>query len=199
MYSNRNSITPLVFINIIVFGFTYMFCPSFVYYLALSPSWIIYKHAFWQFITYFFMHASFSHLLFNMLALYVFGTEVERRLGTKQFLTFYFLCGILSGVCSFVVYYLCGQNALLLGASGSIYGLLLLFSCLYPRSIVYVFGIIPIKAPVLVLVYFGIELLSQFANDGIAHITHLFGLLIGMLYVMLKLKMNPFEVWRRGY
>ena len=116
-----------------------------------------------------------------MLSLYIFGTAVERRIGSREFTLYYLLCGTLCGVASYAMYYLANTNVVLLGASGAIYALLILFSALYPRAVIYVFGIIPVQAPLLIIIYFVIELAGGlFSYDGVAHMTHLFGLLFAL-------------------
>ena len=86
-YSNRT--VSLIVINFAVFALTAFLFPRLEYYLGLVPAYIYYKHYYWQFFTYMFTHSGISHLIFNMLALYIFGTAVEHRLGSKEFLLYY--------------------------------------------------------------------------------------------------------------
>ena len=130
-----------------------------------------------------------------MLSLYIFGRAVEHRVGSREFLLYYLLVGTLSGIASYFMYYLTGTNVILVGASGAIYGLLILFAVLYPYAVILVFGIIPVKAPLLVAIYFFISLFSGFSASSTAHLTHLFGLVFGFLYILIRLKINPFSVW----
>ena len=153
-YTYSNVTTILVVINFIVFCLTRFLMPSLTYYLALVPRYILYRHWYWQFLTYMFVHGSVSHFLFNMLSLYIFGSAVERRIGSREFTLYYLLCGTLCGVASYAMYYLANTNVVLLGASGAIYALLILFSALYPSAVIYVFGIIPVQAPLLIIIYF---------------------------------------------
>lgn len=197
-YTYSNVTTILVVINFIVFCLTQFLMPSLTYYLALVPRYILYRHWYWQFLTYMFVHGSVSHFLFNMLSLYIFGTAVERRIGSREFTLYYLLCGTLCGVASYAMYYLANTNVVLLGASGAIYALLILFSALYPRAVIYVFGIIPVQAPLLIIIYFVIELAGGlFSYDGVAHMTHLFGLLFGLIYMLVRMRINPLREWRR--
>ena len=83
------------------------------------------------------------------------------------------------------MYYLTGTNVILVGASGAIYGLLILFAVLYPYAVILVFGIIPVKAPLLVAIYFFISLFSGFSASSTAHLTHLFGLVFRFLYILI--------------
>jgi len=164
----------------------------------MIPSFVLHGYV-WQFFTYMFVHSGFSHLLFNMLSLFIFGSMVERRIGSKEFLLFYFLTGIFSGIISFISYYLAGTNVVLVGASGAIYGVLLMFAVFYPYSVIFIFGIIPVRAPILVVLYAIIELSSQVFGMGgnIAHLTHLSGLVFAYLYCRIRMRINPTEVFRR--
>lgn len=197
-YTYSNVTTILVVINFIVFCLTRFLMPSLTYYLALVPRYILYRHWYWQFLTYMFVHGSVSHFLFNMLSLYIFGSAVEHRIGSREFTLYYLLCGTLCGVASYAMYYLANTNVVLLGASGAIYALLILFSALYPRAVIYVFGIIPVQAPLLIIIYIVIELAGGlFSYDGVAHMTHLFGLLFGLIYMLVRMRINPLREWRR--
>lgn len=151
---------------------------------------------YWQFFTYMFVQVSPMHLISNMLVLIIFGQVLERSVGTREFLLYYLLCGTLSGITAYFIYILTGQwGVVLLGASGAIYSLLMLFATLYPNSRVYIFGIIPVRAPILVLLYFVIDFVGQFRSDGIAHSVHLLGLLFGFLYILIRMKINPLRQW----
>ncbi|MDT4762597.1 rhomboid family intramembrane serine protease [Sphaerochaeta sp. PS] len=196
--SYKNLTLKLVIINALVYLLTSMLYPDSTYYLAMIPSLVL-KGYVWQLFTYMFVHGGFSHLLFNMISLYLFGTMVEQRVGSKEFLLFYLLAGLFSGILSFVSYYLSGTNVILLGASGAIYGVLLMFAVFYPYARVFVFGLIPLRAPTLVIVYTAIELYSQVFSRGgdVAHLTHLSGLLFAYLYCRIRMNINPVDVFRR--
>jgi len=157
-------------------------------------------HFWWQPVTYMFVHANWSHLIFNMLGLLCFGFIVERTIGSLEFLLFYFVCGIFDGVISLLLYRLLGVNTLLVGASGAIYSILLLYAVLFPRSILRIWGIIPIPAPVLVLVYAVVEIVSQFfGQSGVAHLTHLTGFLMAYIYLRVRMRVKPIKVWIEAY
>jgi membrane associated rhomboid family serine protease len=195
-YSNVT--LKLVILNFIVYALIRLIWPSGFYYLSMIPSMVL-QGAWWQFLTYMFVHANFSHIFFNMFALYIFGTAIESRIGSREFLCFYLVVGILSGIFSFFCYYLTGNNVVLMGASGAIYGVMLLFAVFFPFSTIYIFALIPVRAPYLIIAYFAIELFSQvFAvAGGVAHLTHLGGLLFGFLYCLIRMKINPIDVWKR--
>ena len=194
----RNFTLALVILNVIVYAVTSLIYPRATFYLAMIPSLVLHGWL-WQFVTYMFVHGGFSHLLFNMLSLYIFGSMVERRIGSKEFLLFYLLTGLFSGIISFISYYLGGMNVVLVGASGAIYGVLLLFAVFFPYSVIFVFGIIPVRAPILIIIYALIELYSQVFGRGgnVAHLTHLSGLAFAYLYCRIRMRINPFEVFRR--
>src|SRR5947209_17494307 len=110
--------------------------PIFNYFL-LVPYDVVHRLMVWQLVTYMFLHSlqSFFHILFNMLALWMFGTPVEQTWGTRRFLQYYFLCGIGGGICVVLANYLFGNpHTSTLGASGAIYGLLLAFGMLFPNQ-----------------------------------------------------------------
>lgn len=194
----KNFTLVIVVINAILYLVTEFINPRATIYLAMIPSLVL-RGWLWQFVTYMFVHSGFSHILFNMLSLYIFGSMVEKRIGSKEFLLFYLLTGTLSGVVSFVSYVLAGTNVILVGASGAIYGVLLMFAVFFPYSVIYVFGILPVRAPILVIVYALIELYSQVFGRGgnIAHLAHLSGLVIAYLYCRIRMRINPFDVFKR--
>ncbi|HIS13143.1 MAG TPA: rhomboid family intramembrane serine protease [Candidatus Ornithospirochaeta stercorigallinarum] len=194
-YSFWNANMMIVALNVLVFFISNYVYPYLTYMLALMPLRIIAEpSSCYTFVSYMFVHGSIYHLFSNMLGLVIFGTILERRIGSKEYLLFYFLTGTLSGVLSFLFYYLTGSYfVFLLGASGALYAVMLLFAVFFPDAMVFVFGIIPMRAITLVVFYFIIEFASSFASDGISHITHLFGLLAALLYIMIRMRINPFR------
>lgn len=195
-YTYSNAAAAIAVINIVAYGVVTFLFPRFLYIFSLIPSAVLYRHWYWQFFTYMFMHGGLWHLLFNMLALFMFGMPVERKIGTREFVLFYFLVGTLSGIASYIAFYLSGRNVMLLGASGAIYGVMLLFSVFFPSAGVLLFSFIPMRASTLVLLYFCIEFFgSVFASGSIGHSTHLFGLLFAFLYVMIRMRIKPWRAW----
>lgn len=190
----------LILINAIV----YLLCnfmPNLMYYLSMNVVYIVRDKMLWQFITYMFVHANIRHLLLNMLGLFFFGVGVERAIGSKEFLLFYFTSGILSAVLSFALYYFTGSYMVfLLGASGAVYAVLFAYAVCYPRSIIYLWWVIPIPAPIVVLIFAIIEVVSGFfSSSNIAHFTHLFGFLIAFFYFLIRMGVNPFKIWKNTY
>ena len=158
--------------------------------LALSPRAVLEYFAIWQPFTYMFLHDpyGFGHILFNMLALWMFGADLERDWGTRRFLKYYFVCGVGAAICDILFNALFGSlNVRTIGASGAIYGLLLAFGMLYPDRIVLFSFLFPIKAKYFVMIIGAIAFLSSFnANSGVSHIAHLGGMLWGYLYLRFR-------------
>lgn len=179
----------------------------------LAPDFGVY-----QLVTYMFMHASLSHLFFNMFALWMFGCIVERTWGARKFLFYYMACGIGAGLLQemarFVQFYMLAAENIhgfsvsqimtvaqasaveinlwtTVGASGAIYGILLAFGMLYPEERMFIFPLpVPIKAKFFVVGYAAIELFMAISTsgDGVAHLAHLGGMLFGFLLI---------RYWRR--
>lgn len=154
----------------------------------------------WQLITYMFMHGSFTHIFFNMFALWMFGLELEHLWGTKKFLFYYTICGLGAGVANLFIAPLFSPGAPTVGASGSIYGVLVAFGYLFPDRNIYIYFLLPIKAKYLVVMYMALEVFSvaSQSNTGIAHVAHLGGAVVGFVYLLVtnknKLKMfNGFK------
>lgn len=196
-YSYFNASIWLIAANVLVFALEYLF-PQVMGYLAMTPILVL-GGAFWQPFTYMFAHGSFTHLLVNMLGLLFFGTAVEKELGSKEFLLYYLLTGFLAGLFSFAAYLVSGGGFIpMLGASGAIFAVLLAFATLDPDAQILIWGVIPVRAPVMVLVYTAIEVLSQIfgAQSSVAHLTHLAGFGFGWLYFLARFGLNP---WRRFF
>ncbi len=201
MTSSYKSITLwLIGLNVAVFFLTYVSGSTrLMANLALSPSGLR-QGMVWQLVTYMFVHGNFQHILFNMLGLFFFGIQVERTMGSWEFLAFYFVTGVLSGLTAFVFYLLAGVNAYLLGASGAVFAVLFAFAMYYPNARVFIMGLIPIRSLYLVILYAGIEIFSQVfgTSQGVAHLAHLGGLAFAFLYFLLRLKINPIDIFKRG-
>ncbi len=180
-----------------------------------------------QLVTYMFMHGSFSHILFNMFALWMFGNALENVWGPKRFLTYYMITGVGAGLIQILITYiqvmsvesqmapqliemvrneglaiflegknyvdpLAGKLNILLntatvGASGSVFGLLLGFGMLFPNALIYLYFAIPVKAKYFVMGYGALELFSGISNnpnDNVAHFAHLGGMIFGYLLLL---------------
>ncbi len=138
----------------------------------------------WQLFTYMFIHAGFTHLLFNMLALWMFGMELENTMGSRKFLLFYILCGLGGGLVNLLVAPLFTAVGPTVGASGAIYGVLLAFGMMFPDRLIFIYFFIPIKAKYFVILYMALEIISVGSTDGIAHFAHLGGALVGFVFLL---------------
>jgi len=205
-YEFRNVSLWLILINIVIY-FLSLLVPLIKPALSLNIVNIIKNHMYWQFFTYMFVHANFEHIFFNMLGIFFFGFSVEKAIGSKEFLLLYLLAGIFCGIVSFVSYYISASvgNIMayfytLLGASGAIYALLLSYAVIFPRNVIFVFGILPLPAPILIIVYAIIEFLGQFVgSSNIAHLAHLSGFVFAWFYFIIRMGINPWKVWKRNY
>ena len=195
-YTYKNAVLVIALINAGVFVLTSLF-RNLTAYLGLVPFLVVDKQAYWQFFTYQFVHGGFFHLGINMLTLFFFGVPVEQKIGTKEFILYYLLVGTIDGLLSFLVYAATGFYYInIVGASGAIFGVLLLYAVIYPNSVIYLWAVIPIPAPLLIVGYGVIELISMFsANDDIAHLTHFIGLLAGWVYIRIRFGIKPLKVW----
>lgn len=163
---------------------------SFLGLLALQPAAVVNVFMFWQLATYMFLHGGFGHIIWNMLALWMFGADMERTWGTKRFLQFYFFCGIGAGLCVVIANYVVpggDPTSRTIGSSGAIFGILLAYAMLYPdRTIMWGF-LIPIKVKWFVMIIGAISFLSAFRsiNSGVSEFAHLGGLLFAYIYMKL--------------
>lgn len=191
------------------------------YYLALFH-WKSYYFQPYQIVTHMFMHGSFTHLFFNMFALWIFGNMLENMMGQKRFLIFYFTTGIGAAVLHMLVLNYEWQpllnqlasvpsdqyqsvisnpniflNVPTVGASGAVFGVLFAFGYLYPNLHIYLYFLLPIKAKYFVAGYALIELFQGIKNvpgDNVAHFAHIGGMLFAfILFRIWRIKYNPFN------
>ena len=196
----------LIIVNIIVYLATLVNEPLMIKTFALFyPASQMFR--WWQPVTHLFMHGGFWHLFFNMYTLYIFGCVVERMIGERKFLWFYFLCGLGAAALHCGVEYLQAVGYLnaiangtagaaqayatlkmipTVGASGAIYGVLIAYAMLFPDSrLTLLFPPVTLKARTMVLIFIGIELLTGLTGTGggVAHFAHLGGALFGFLLI----------------
>ena len=162
-----------------------------VYFLQQTTDWVEYLLVFapqyvlvrpWTLVTYMFLHAGPMHLIFNMLGLYFFGSRVEERLGARSFLTLYFISGISGALLSLIM----GQSALIVGASGGVFGVMLAFAWFWPHEPIMIWGVLPVPARILVIITTALTLYSQMnpaARGNVAHFAHLGGYVGAFLYL----------------
>jgi membrane associated rhomboid family serine protease len=156
--------------------------------LGLWPRAVLTLPAVWQLFTYMFLHDpwGFTHILFNMLMLWMFGSDLERDWGTKRFLRYYFLCGVGAGLCVVVANVLAGSlDTRTLGCSGALYGLLLAYGVLYADRVVLFAFLFPMKAKHLVIIFGVIAFLGSFSakGGGVSYVAHLGGMIFGLVYL----------------
>jgi membrane associated rhomboid family serine protease len=176
-----------------------------VYFLQMQPPglalWPLGSGYFtpWQLVSYAFLHGSFNHLFFNMFAVWMFGTPLERSWGTQRFLSFYAVCVVGAAVIQLLVQLFEGGIYPTIGASGGVLGLLLAYGVMWPNNKIFLlFFPVPISAKWFVLIYGGIELtlgLSR-AMPGIAHFAHLGGMIFGAA-LLYKWGWRPGMTWKR--
>jgi membrane associated rhomboid family serine protease len=196
-YSYHSVVLYLIGINVLVFLAQNLF-GGLTRYLVLFPPDIVFRGWVWEIVTYMFAHGGWQHLLFNMLGLFIFGMQVEQRLGSAEFLLYYLLTGALAGAASFGFYLFTSPYTPLLGASGALFAVELAYAALFPDSIIYLWGILPLRAPVMVLGYTALELFFSFTGmqRGVAHLTHLSGFAFGWLYFLVRFRVNPWRAFR---
>jgi len=170
-------VSRLIYANAVMYLIT-MLQPNIIPQLWLVPAAIPLRP--WTLVTYMFLHGGLWHLLFNMLGLYFFGPQLEHRLGARHFLGLYFVSGIAGALLSLTTPY-----ARIVGASGAVFGVLLAFARIWPRVQIYIWGILPIEARLLVPIITALSLFGGFSgrDGGIAHFAHLGGFLGGYLYL----------------
>jgi membrane associated rhomboid family serine protease len=196
-YSFFNATLYLIAVNVLVFLLTFVSGRAGAY-LALIPAYVLQANAWWQIVTYMFVHANFWHIFLNMFTLFMFGVQLERRMGSGEFLVFYLVSGIGAGLATVLINTATGQGMVpVVGASGAIFAVLLGFASFFPDVRIFIFGIIPMRAPTAVLVFTGIEVFSLFTNlsSGVAHLTHLAGILFGYGLLVLRFRINPIRVF----
>jgi len=165
--------------NVVVFFLTVIIGQDLVFpWFAFAPSGILLRP--WGAVTYMFLHGDFWHLFVNMLVLFFFGPPLESRWGSREFVKYYFICGLGGVALSFLF-----APYWIVGASAAIYGLMLAFALNWPEAPIYIWGIFPVKAKWLVGFLFAISLLSAFGggDSGVAHFAHLGGIVSGFLYL----------------
>ena len=178
------TVKNLLIVNVVVFVIQAFSGYRIVYYLGLVPK-LVWGHLFfWQWFTYMFLHGGIWHIALNMYVLWMFGSEIERMWGSRAFLNYYLITGVGAGIFYSLVQF--NSQVPTIGASGAIYAILVAFAVLFPhRQIALIFPPIVMQARTMVLIFLGIELFNGItgSQDGIAHVAHLGGALVGYLYM----------------
>lgn len=194
-------IKALLIANIAVFVITSFRLPvDLNLLLGLTPILLV-KGMIWQLGTYLFLHANLGHILFNMLALWMFGTVLERTWGSRRFLKFYLVCGVGAGACVVLASFLFGDpRTTTIGASGAIYGLLVAFGVMFPNATILAFLFFPMPAKYFVILMGGISFYMAVTSGGgstVSHIAHLGGFVVGYLY-MKQMEYRPSPAYSSG-
>ena len=188
----------IIGVNVVVYLLTQFSLGNAVAPLALWP--LGSGFAPWQLVTYGFLHGGFSHIFFNMFAVYMFGSALEQFLGTRSYVVLYFVSVITAGLTQLVVNAVIGSPYPTLGASGGVFGLLLAFGMFFPRQrIMLIFPPIPMPAWVAVTAYGVLELVLGVTGTqaGVAHFAHLGGMLGAFLLILWRRWRPPFPRQRR--
>jgi membrane associated rhomboid family serine protease len=182
----------LLLINVAVFFLARLFGGGIESVFALWPLGTNFLP--WQVVTYAFLHGSFEHLFFNMLGLWMFGSELERIWGEKRFLQFYAASVLAAALAQLIVTALMGSVYPTVGASGGLFGLLFAFAVMFPNRVILLFFVIPMKARYLVALYGLLELYQgvYVMNSGVAHFAHLGGMVGGLLMIRYWRGQAPF-------
>ncbi len=174
---------------------------------ALVPAQVVKTFAVWQLVTYMFIHAGFGHILWNMLALWMFGAQLERLWGTPKFLRYYFACGIFAALTVVVCAYIFGgTNVSTVGSSGAIYGILVAYGLMFPDQTILFGFLIPIKSKYFVMIIGGIVFLQSYMatvggrGSSVAVVAHLGGLVAGYLLLRgMRLRSQVIRPVTAGY
>lgn len=201
-YRYWNAAVYLIAANALVFLVQIATRSAELYYqMSLVPGFVMEQGQLWRLLSYMFLHSptDFSHIVFNMLGLWIFGSELERKVGSKDFLLYYFLGGILSGLFGSLVYAATGNLYLpIIGASGAIYALMIAYAVAFPGRVLYVMGLVPVRTPVLVLGYTAIAIFSEvFSVGNAANMVHLGGFVAGGLVLFVRFGENPLRLFGR--
>ena len=179
-----DAIKILILVNIVVFFFRYIAQSQIdlaqIFGLSSGNIWPM----IWQPVTYMFVHGDFFHIFMNMFVLWMFGSEMESIWGRSEFLKYYFTTGIGSGLI-WLLFNLGNPNAVLIGASGAIYGVLLAYGLMFPNRKVLIYFLFPVKVKYFVIFLGGMAFISSMGSSGsnISHLTHLSGMVIGFIYL----------------
>jgi membrane associated rhomboid family serine protease len=173
--------------------------------LGLVPTFVLHDAWVWQIATYMFLHGGVFHIAFNMLALWMFGAELERIWGTRYFVKFYLVTGIGAGALTVLISLLPFefaqqlQRSIVIGASGAIYGLLLAYAMYFPDRPIYMYFLFPIPAKVFVAIMGAIAFFSSLGEaGGVANATHLGGLLVAYLFLK-SARIHPLSEMKYRY
>jgi len=195
-FGGRRLISPavktLLIANGLIFVLQLLTKQTLTLFLGLTPAVVIHRLAIYQLVTYMFLHGGFLHIAINMFILWMFGVAIEQVWGAKRFLFYYFFTGIAGGL--FTVAFNPTSLVPTIGASGAIYGLLAAYAVLFPNQTIYLYFLFPMKVKYAVLLFVGLEFLASLGStpDGIGHLAHLGGAVVGFLYLKADWRIRRF-------
>jgi len=203
--SSTPAVRGLVIANVVVFLFQWL-SQSLAQVrierlFGLVPYEVVHHLFLWQLATYMFLHGGFWHIAFNMLVLWMFGTELESLWGTKRFLRFYLISGIGGGILTTLV--TPNSYVVTVGASGAIFGLIAAYGLLFPDRVILLYFILPIRAKYMALILLILTYLTSGpGGGGVAHLAHLGGAIFGWLYLrgprLPRLRFgNAYQRWKQ--
>ncbi len=175
------AIKALIIANTAIFVVSQVVGPEFTRIFGLVPDRVISDFWVWQPFTYLFIHGGFFHLLFNLFALWMFGMPVEAQWGGREFLKYYLICGL--GAAAAQIALDPHSSVPIIGASGSVYGMLVAFAMLYPDAVVYLYFLFPIKAKHMAMLVGVMEFALADSSRGVARFAHLGGMVTGYLFI----------------
>jgi membrane associated rhomboid family serine protease len=185
----------IILINMILYIVQHFAPDGYLRIFGLVPAFVLGRGFIWQLVTYMFLHGSLLHIFFNMLFLWMMGSELERYWGSREFVKYYLVTGAGAGVINVLVQ---PNSAVpIIGASGAVFGLIIAFGMAFPDRELLLYFFIRIKAKHFAVLIGLIELISLFAlpNAGIARFAHLGGLLVGYFYLKWERITYPFKRW----
>ena len=155
------------------------------YIAYLGAFWPFAPEQAWRFVTYMFVHVDFWHFLFNMLMLWMFGSDIADMMGTRHFTVMYMFCGVFAAVFSLVMFWIGMTNSPIIGASGALMGIFVAYYKFFPNRMLLIFFFFPMRIKYARWVMVAVDVLMAHSGDGIAHLAHLGGVVGGFLYMYL--------------
>ncbi len=183
------SINIIIFILVEISGFRYEIFKIF----GLVPAGVITSFKIWQPLTYLFLHSGLFHILINMFVLWMFGRDLEYLWGKYSFVKYFILTGVGSGIITII--FDSTSQIPVVGASGAVYGVLMAYALSYPNRIVYLYGLFPVKVKYMISFIGVAAFFASISNvhTTISHLTHLSGMLIGLIYLKHNIILNQFK------